>query len=340
LSHTERSEQIVRWVGIDEAGYGPNLGPLVMTAVVAEEICGGGGVGATWSRAPDFWQDLAATIDRAGGDPSRLWVDDSKRILIGGKGRSRLETTCLALLRTVGMSVPDSPVALFEVLGAGNEQQTEMARWRLAPDCLEPWPGSEVRSQVLAASDSRALEPQHGAWKLVSVRTVVLGPELFNQRLDRLDGKARVHFTAFQELLEFVWELASDGTPTAVIGDKHGGRHYYLELLTEAFQDLWIHRGEEGPDRSEYHLKAQAKAMSVTLAPKADQTSGLVALASIVSKTVREVWMDRFNAYWTGRVDGLRPTAGYPVDATRFRQAIEPLALASGLELDLWWRRR
>ena len=26
----------MRWVGIDEAGYGPNLGPLVMTAVVAE----------------------------------------------------------------------------------------------------------------------------------------------------------------------------------------------------------------------------------------------------------------------------------------------------------------
>ena len=26
----------MRWVGIDEAGYGPNLGPLVMTAVIAE----------------------------------------------------------------------------------------------------------------------------------------------------------------------------------------------------------------------------------------------------------------------------------------------------------------
>ena len=25
----------MRWVGIDEAGYGPNLGPLVMTAVIA-----------------------------------------------------------------------------------------------------------------------------------------------------------------------------------------------------------------------------------------------------------------------------------------------------------------
>ena len=49
--------------------------------------------------------------------------------------------------------------------------------------------------------------------------------------------------------------------------------------------------------------------------PRADQCDGLVALASIVSKTVRELWMDVFNEYWRGRIPGLRPTAGYPSDA-------------------------
>ena len=50
--------------------------------------------------------------------------------------------------------------------------------------------------------------------------------------------------------------------------------------------------------------------------------------------------MDVFNAFWTGRVEGLRPTASYLVDAARFRHLIEPLARARGLGSHLWWRRK
>ena len=69
----------MRWVGIDEAGYGPNLGPLVMTAVIAES-CNMMDESAPVFDAspPDLWRDLASTVDRAGGDPGRLWLDDSK----------------------------------------------------------------------------------------------------------------------------------------------------------------------------------------------------------------------------------------------------------------------
>jgi hypothetical protein len=330
----------VRWIGIDEAGYGPNLGPLVMTAVVAEASCGRVEEGDPWRPAPDLWRDLAHAVDRAGGDPSRLWVDDSKRILTGGKGRDRLEATCLTLLDAVGLSVPVDPAALFGCLHAGDERETELARWRCEGESLGRWPDEEVLACIREAREGRALEPPSGGWRLVAVRSVVVGPECFNRRLDQLGGKARVHFAAFRELLRFAWELAADGTPTEVLGDKHGGRHYYLGPLYAAFPGVWIERGAEGPARSEYRLRAPGHAMSLSLAPRAEAVSGLVALASIVSKTLREVWMDRFNAYWTGRVEGLRPTAGYPLDAVRFRRAIEPLALAAGLALDLWWRRK
>ena len=72
--------------------------------------------------------------------------------------------------------------------------------------------------------------------------------------------------------------------------------------------------------------------------PRADQRDGLVALASIVSKTVRELWMDVFNAYWRARVPGLRPTAGYPVDAVRFRRRSRQVAAAEGYDPAHWWR--
>jgi hypothetical protein len=156
----------------------------------------------------------------------------------------------------------------------------------------------------------------------------------------RLGSKASVHFTAFRELLWYVWEIAADGRPTEVLGDKHGGRHYYFEHLVDTFPDTWIDRGVEGPSLSRYQLRDRDRRMTVSLSPRADGNNGLVALASIVSKTVREVWMDVFNAYWTVRVQGLEPTAGYPVDAARFREVIEPVALAAGLGIDLWWRRK
>ena len=49
--------------------------------------------------------------------------------------------------------------------------------------------------------------------------------------------------------------------------------------------------------------------------------------------------MDGFNAYWCVRgFPGLRPTAGYPVDAWRFRRAIEATASAAGCDPARWWR--
>ena len=49
-----------------------------------------------------------------------------------------------------------------------------------------------------------------------------------------------------------------------------------------------------------------------------------IALASIFSKYLRELLMARFNAYWAGHVDDLRPTAGYYQDGQRFLRDIEP----------------
>ena len=38
-------------------------------------------------------------------------------------------------------------------------------------------------------------------------------------------------------------------------GDKHGGRHYYFEPLSQAFPDAWIDRGLEGPELSRYTIR-------------------------------------------------------------------------------------
>ncbi len=318
----------MRWIGIDEAGYGPNLGPMVMTAVIAEGD----------APAIDLWLDLERTVDRAGGDPGRLWIDDSKAILRGGKGRDRLESTALAAISTPGQLLPRSFPDLISAIGAGTADDAELSPWLDGRETAWPWQIQPDSIQSLLTG--HPLEPHDRRWRLVAVKSVVVGPARFNAELKTVGSKAEVHFDAFSQLLRTAWDYAADGVLTSITSDKHGGRHYYLEPLGRAIPGAWIDRGAEGPDASHYTIRDPCRWLEVTFLPRADRGNGLVSLASIVSKAVREVWMDGFNAYWRARVTGLRPTAGYPVDARRFRRAIEAVAQMEGLSPSQWWRER
>ena len=154
----------MRWVGIDEAGYGPNLGPMVMTAVVAESTNPAGGDGST-PTALDFWSDLATTVDRAGGDPGRVWIDDSKAILHGGKGRDRLEIACLAAIHASRQELPGCVGELIEILGAGSLTDVELARWSETGTEDRTWPPTVARDaldSLIARADRSFRRPPRG----------------------------------------------------------------------------------------------------------------------------------------------------------------------------------
>ena len=321
----------MRWVGIDEAGYGPNLGPLVMTAVVAE---------GPDDAPPRVWDDLKATVSRADDPSGRLWVDDSKRVYRARKGRERLDAASLAVLDAVGRPAPRTFGALCGALGAGTLAEVELASW-LDAGRDPKYPPITARSFAEAAVARR---PLAGApWRVVDAHAEVVGPARFNAGLGGAGSasKATVHFAAFAALIRHVWGSAPPDQGVAVRGDKHGGRHFYAEPLRAAFPLAEVIRGAEGPDLSAYRLVQPDRApLAIELVPRADGDDGLVALASIISKTLREHWMDAFNGYWLARIPGLKPTAGYPGDAGRFRASIEPLCRADGLDPSAWWRAK
>ena len=64
------------------------------------------------------------------------------------------------------------------------------------------------------------------------------------------------------------------------------------------------------------------------------------ALASMASKYLRELAMRAFNDFWRRSVDGLRPTAGYPQDAKRFKAQIAAVQAELGIDDRLLWRER
>src|SRR5579871_3816554 len=84
-SNRPSKETRMAWlIGIDEAGYGPNLGPFVMTSVacqVPDELVGA-----------NLWQVLRSAVRKQGeADDGRLVIDDSKAVYSTARGMLGLE---------------------------------------------------------------------------------------------------------------------------------------------------------------------------------------------------------------------------------------------------------
>src|SRR6516164_4728625 len=78
-------------IGIDEAGYGPNLGPFVMTAVAFHL--------PERDQPVDLWKLLQLAVRRPDGDDDgRLLIEDSKVVYSSARGLEALEYGVLAAL--------------------------------------------------------------------------------------------------------------------------------------------------------------------------------------------------------------------------------------------------
>lgn len=307
------------WViGIDEAGYGPNLGPLVQAAakalVPASDLAG--------------WQTFHHAVRRA-HEPvdHRLLVDDSKTVYRGGAGFENLAAT----LRGWGQrgSLHDL-IGAYGVDDSYADVQTEHW-WR--PESLADLPGSPC--PLINAG-------------LIPTRLNVVVPRRMNQIIDETGSKAAALFRGYLSLvrstLQFHFNRHGvdwlDGHDVVIIADKHGGRHYYSALLQETFPDGWVITEHEAPSESRYRIEGLPFGIRAIFRPKADRDSICVALASMMAKYIRELCMRQFNDFWARHVPGLVPTAGYPVDARRFYHEIEQAMTKLGIEADRVWRRK
>ena len=122
--------------------------------------------------------------------------------------------------------------------------------------------------------------------------------------------------------------------------DKHGGRNTYTAQLQHAFAADFVQPLQEGMSASVYRVHGLGRDVRLAFRPRADSGHFCVALASMVSKYVRERLMEEFNRFWLEQTPGLKPTAGYPGDAKRFYDAIRPAAERLGILEAALWRRK
>src|SRR5687767_13760763 len=103
-------------VGIDEAGYGPNLGPLVQAAVALELPDGD----------PAGWDSLKVLVRKARGKKDdRIVIDDSKKVYTRG-GISSLES---GLCRTLGIDPGSFHEFLQRILLPGCLEDIAAEHW-------------------------------------------------------------------------------------------------------------------------------------------------------------------------------------------------------------------
>ncbi len=314
-------------VGLDEAGYGPNLGPFVMTLVAC--------------RVPDehaetsLWELLKPAVRRQGDRAdARLLVADSKQVYAPPGGLLGLEAGVLSALVPV-----DTALALDGLLRS------------LSPDGLtelrgEFWfTGTTAIPTALPCDDWRAKrETLQSACAAAGVewgfvRSVVVCTPRFNTLVEKWNSKAAVLQTGLVELVRACMAATTD-EPMRFVVDKHGGRDRYSALLQEAFDEGITLVEEEGRQRSVYRVMGWDRPIRVQFQPKADVEHFPVALASMVSKYLRELFMGEFNAYWAQQIPGIAPTAGYPLDAKRFLTEIEPKLAPLGITPQRLWRSR
>ena len=86
--------------------------------------------------------------------------------------------------------------------------------------------------------------------------------------------------------------------------------------------------------RSDYVLRRGTHWVNITFVEKAEAQCLPVAVASMLSKYLREGLMRRFNGYWTSHLPELVPTAGYYGDGSRFLRDIEQKRRELGVQDD------
>ncbi len=314
-------------IATDEAGLGPNLGPLVVSATVWE-LPEGMAPGDLYGALQD--SVVSAVVE---ADKERFAVADSKQLYKPRGTRAHLERGVLIALAALARE-PRTWRAVFDALDSASCSIRDTIPWYKEYDEAVPLDidAVDLETPFLRFADVC----QRQGVRLQEVRSRVIYPVEFN-RLLASHGKGELLSLA---TLGLAAELAAPLTgPISIVCDKHGGRNRYADLLADRFPDAFIEIRGESRDLSAYTFGPADRRIAACFRTRAESILA-VGLASMVSKYLRELSMRAFNRFWGGQIEGLRPTAGYPQDAKRFREDIADRQHELGIAEDMLWRQK
>lgn len=300
--------------GVDEAGLGPILGPLVVA-----------GVAMTGPEGTDPWKVLSRHVARRSHKKGKVRVADSKLVHQGPNGFLHLEETALVFWTACHGELPRCLASWLEQLGA---DLTLLRRCPWYEDLEQPLPRQADAAwlQLQAELVARSLKKADIGLLHIAVRPVDV--EEWNDLIADTDNKSRAHFRAYAEvlgrLLDRMPAAAGEQDRGHLVADRCGGRMHYAEDLRQLRPQATVETLTETPAVSSYRLRQPEREVTVTFAEGGEERAFPTALASCFAKYLRELMIEAMNRWFCARVPGLLPTAGYYTDGHRFLGDLEP----------------
>ncbi len=289
----------MRLIGIDENGYGPVLGPLVVTSASLKLQ------NRSFAPLPDLWRLLGIKKD-PGSNSKRLFVCDSKTVFNAGRKKElAAEETVLVFFHLCFGFLPESA---DQFLTAVIDPSTA----KYSPSCfcwkkdLDLQLNPKRRKDILKNAVKLNKRAEQNGVSLEKPRCFLFCPSRFNEGLKSGNKSDLV----LESGLNLIRRHGTDGQFYACLG-KVGGLRYYREPVSAFFgPQCTVTPTREEKNSSAYTLsKAGKTAGTITYLRDGENNSFLIALASLFGKYTRELFWKKTRTYLEERLSSPHPAS-------------------------------
>ncbi|MFH2067890.1 MAG: hypothetical protein ABII89_00280 [Candidatus Omnitrophota bacterium] len=277
----------MRLIGIDENGYGPVLGPLVVTSTSLKLQ------NRSLAPVPDLWKLLGIKKDPH-SNSNELLVCDSKTVFNASRKKElAAEATVLAFFYLSFGFLPESADQFLNVV-------IDPSTTTYNPFCfcwkndLSLQLNAERRKNIRKTADRLRKRTDKSGVVLEKPRCFLFCPFRFNEGLKSRNKSDLV----IESGLSLIRRCVKDGQFHACLG-KVGGLRYYREPISALFgPQCTVTPTREEKNNSAYQLsRANKTAGTITYLRDGEDNSFLIALASLFGKYTRELFWKKTRTY-------------------------------------------
>ncbi len=264
-------------VGIDENGFGPKLGPLVVTATLVDI-----------------------------GDPEKLLnssLKESKKICASGKMKI-CEMIALSFYKSLYDCIPFTSSELLSNILLTQKDECPSPLTPCVPDFVLPcWTDTsnlldiEIAGKYLQEINAHLLE----------IKSIALCPGRFNQKLQFTSSKSHLDYLLFEDLILYFKENYREEEILFLCGRIGGTKDY-----SPFFNRFSLVPQPDKEEETRYAFPEGGEARFIT---KGDDKYFPITLSSIVGKYIRELFVEQMNRFFRSHIPDLPYCSGY-INAT------------------------